>query len=208
MSMRSAIAAVVFALAASGGCSADRAVGTDGSGPASATAGSDDGGFAAASAAAASDPDAAARALVDLEVPPYPDALDELVGSCVSPSSDPEQVCSHGIAVVGRMSIDPDRSATPEFVVATRSLGRDGPKPRWLVTDALAHPDAGEGAYVQAGSCRIGGSDDPGVVALVADDPDAEWLRTTWARRLDFDSGRFAIVDPATVDCRNEGYGL
>lgn len=147
-------------------------------------------------------------ALVGSEVPPWPDGLRELSGTCVSPSDDPAQVCSHGIAVVGRMPADADASAVPVLVAATRSLGRDGGLPRWRVTDVLPHPQAGDGDYVQSATCRVGGVDDGGVVALVGDDAEAERLPARWARRLDFASGRFAEIDPATVDCLNEGHGL
>lgn len=163
---------------------------------------------AQADATAGSAADAAAAALVGLEVPPYPDGLEEITGTCISPSTDPAQVCSHGIGVIGRASANPARSAMPLYIVANRSAGRDGATARWIVTDAIAHPPAEEGAWVQAGTCAVDGKDDARVVALVADQPDAERLRASWARRMDFDSGRFGEVDPATVDCINEGFGL
>lgn len=146
--------------------------------------------------------------LVGLDMPPYPDGLRELQGTCLSDSDEYARVCDYGIAVLGTMD-DPGRDATPRHVVAQRSLGRDGDQPRWRVTDAVAYPQAGKDYWLQVGTCRIDGVDDGNVAALVRHDAGDEHSGdVAWARRLDFASGRLQEIDPARVDCRNEGLGV
>jgi len=146
--------------------------------------------------------------LVGLTLPPYPEGLGELQGTCLSDSEEYERICDYAIAVLGRQD-DPDRDATPFHVVAQRSLGRDGDLPRWRVTDALPYPHAAAGYFLQIGTCRVDGTDDGNVAALVRHDTDAEYSGdVTWARRLDFDSGRLQEIEPARIDCLNEGLGL
>lgn len=147
--------------------------------------------------------------LVGLTAPPYPDGLRELQGTCLSDSADYARVCDHGIAVLGTMHDDPQRDATPRHVVAQRNLGHDGDQARWRITDAIAYPDAGKDDWLQVGTCRVDGADDGNVAALVRHDADAEYSRdVTWARRLDFASGRLVEIDPERVDCINEGLGV
>jgi hypothetical protein len=145
--------------------------------------------------------------LVGLDVLPYPDGLRELQGTCLSDSDDPARVCDYGIAVLGTME-DPDADAVPRHIVAQRSLGRDGDSPRWRITDAVAYPPTGKDYWLQIGTCRIQGRDDGNVAALVHH-AEAEYSNdVARAWRLDFGSGRLQDIDPASVDCLNEGLGV
>ena len=150
--------------------------------------------------------------LVGRAMPPYPDDLRELQGTCLSDSDEYARVCDYGIAVLGTIDStidDPDRDATPRHVVAQRNLGRDGDQPRWRVTDALPYPQAAPGYFLQIGTCRVDGVDDGNVAALVRHRADAEQSGdVAWARRLDFASGRLQEIDPGRVGCLNEGVGL
>lgn len=145
--------------------------------------------------------------LVGLDMPPYPDGLRELQGTCLSDSDDPARVCDYGIAVLGTMD-EPDVDAVPRHIVAQRSLGRDGDLPRWRITDAVPYPQTGKDYWLQIGTCRVDGKDDGNVAALVRH-ADAEYSDdVTRAWRLDFGSGRLQDIDPASVDCLNEGLGV
>ena len=146
--------------------------------------------------------------LIGIAMPPYPDGLRELQGTCLSDSDEYARVCDYGIAVLGTMD-DPDRDATPRHVVAQRSLGRDDDQPRWRVTDAQPYPPAAAGDFLQIGTCRVDGDNDRNLAALVRHDAEAEYSAdVTWALRLDFASGRLQEIDPARVDCLNEGLGI
>ena len=152
-------------------------------------------------------PAAAAQELVGRSVPPYPDGLAPVLGSCMSESSDPERICDFSLAVIGSRDGD---AVTPRFVVAERNAGYDGASPRWEVTDAVPYPATDKDRYFQVGSCRVDGRDDPRVGALVRH-TDATRERITdvaWAVRLELPEGRLAAVDPGAVDCLNEARGL
>jgi hypothetical protein len=146
--------------------------------------------------------------LIGLEIPPDPAGLRELQGTCLSDSDDPARVCDYGIAVLGTMG-DADGDAVPQHIVAQRSLDRDGDQPRWRITDAVAYPRTGKDHWLQIGTCRVDGNDDGNVAALVRHDAGAEYSDdVTRAWRLDFASGRLQDIDPASVDCVNEGLGV
>lgn len=151
---------------------------------------------------------ASAVELIGKTMPPYPQGLRELGGSCLSESTDPAHVCDFSIGLLGDAEADPEAEPLPKYVVAGRMAGREGPLALWKITDAQPYPKVAKGYYWQAGSCRVDKVDDGKVIAVVQQSSEQEYLAdVAWARRLDLDSGKFAILDPARVDCINEGYG-
>jgi len=154
----------------------------------------------------ASTPTAAAD-LVGKVMPPYPDGLEELGGSCVSASTDRARVCDYSVGV---LASPPDASglSVPRYVVAGRLAGRDGPRARWEITDAVPYPAGRQDYYLQFGTCRVEGKDDPRVAAIVRQhDTATEWLKdVAWAGRLRLPDARFDVLDARAVDCINEAY--
>lgn len=148
--------------------------------------------------------------LVGRILPPYPDGLRDLQGTCLSDSEDIARICDYGISVLGRIDEDPSQDATRLHVVAQRNLSRDAEgDARWEVTDVLPYPVAPPDYFLQVGTCRIDGTADGQVAAMVRHDDVTTYLvDVTWARRLDFVSGRLIEVDPRRVDCLNEFLGV
>ena len=146
--------------------------------------------------------------LVGKTMPPYPEGLRDVGGACLSDSTDPAHVCDYSIGLLADAGTDPEADAVLRYVVAGRMAGRDGPLALWKITDALAYPRVAKGFFWQAGSCRVDKVEDAQLVAVVRQDGSQEYLTdVAWARRLDLKSGKFSVVDPARVDCVNEGYG-
>ena len=155
---------------------------------------------------------AAAVELVGKTMPPYPDGLREVGGACLSGSADPGHVCDYSIGLLADASADrdddPDAEPLMRYVTAGRLAGRDGATALWKITDAQAYPKVAKGFFWQAGTCRVDKVGDARVIAVVRQGLEQEYLSdVAWARRLDLKSGKFEAVDPARVDCINEGYG-
>ena len=155
---------------------------------------------------------AGAVGLVGKTMPPYPEGLREVGGTCLSDSTDTSHVCDYSIGLLADASPDrddePDAEPVMRYVIAGRLAGRDGPLALWTITDAQAYPKAAKGFFWQAGSCRVDKVDDAKVIAVVRQGLEQEYLGdVAWARRLDLKSGKFEVIDPARVDCINEGYG-
>lgn len=145
----------------------------------------------------------ASDGLVGRTLPPYPDGLEELQGTCIAAADDPAAVCAYSVAVLGHRA--QGGAGQPVHVVAQRNAGYDGQMPRWTVSDAAPYPAAATVHALQVSTCRFDGEDDPHVVALVRHVPDREWSGdVAWARRLALATGRFAPVDPSRVACLNE----
>ncbi len=151
---------------------------------------------------------ASAVELVGKTMPPYPEGLREVGGACLSDSIDADHVCDYSIGLLADASADPDAEPVMRYVTAGRLAGRDGPLALWKITDAQAYPKVAKGFSWQAGTCRVDKVGDARVIAVVRQGLEPEYLTdVAWARRLDLKSGKFAVVDPARVDCINEGYG-
>ena len=137
-----------------------------------------------------------ATGLVGQVVPPYPQGLRALTGSCVGDTGDPARACDWSIESLA------DAGGRRRWVVAGSHAGDDGAIGRLRITDAIAHPPVAAGFDLQSGTCRVDGVEDARVVAVVRIDfQRAFWGDATWARRLDLDSGRLVELDPARVDC-------
>jgi hypothetical protein len=146
--------------------------------------------------------------LIGKTVPPYPEGLQDVGGSCLSDSDDPEHVCDFSIGLLADASTDSSAEPMLRYVVAGRMAGREGPLALWKITDVQTYPKTGKGFFWQAGSCRVDKVDDAKVIAVVRQGAEQEYLTdVAWARRLDLKSGKFSVIDPARVDCINEGYG-
>lgn len=94
------------------------------------------------------------------------------------------------------------------YVTAARLAGHDGLLAQRHITDAQPYPTTGKEYSWQAGSCRVDRVDDAKVIAVVRQGADEPYLAdVAWARRLDLKTGKFLFLDPARVDCINEGFG-
>ena len=146
--------------------------------------------------------------LVGRVMPPYPDGLDELGGSCVSLSRDPDRVCEYSVGVLASPAAAESDQPVPRFVLARQLAGRDGPRALWRITDAVPYAGDRPGYYLQFGTCRVKGQDDARVAAIVRQhDTATEWLKdVAWAGRLRLPDARFEVLDARTVDCINEAY--
>lgn len=145
--------------------------------------------------------------LVGQVVPPYPEGLEDVGGSCVSDSSDPLRVCDYAITVLASALADAHLEPEPRYLIAGRMAGRDGARARWRITDAVPYPRVDPGYYLQFGTCRFNGQDDGRVAAIVRQHGMQEWLKdVAWAGRLELPSGQFTVLDVKAVDCINEAY--
>jgi hypothetical protein len=144
----------------------------------------------------------------DVVVPPYPDGVHELGGSCIGQGTSGDAMCAVSVAVLK------DEQSGTRTVVAMRRLHHfdgspvGGDKPLGLVTDALepeALDDAGND--VSIGLCQHDAQPDSRIVAVIRPDVDTEWYtRFDGVWRLD-EAGRFQPIGPTGVRCLNEGYG-
>lgn len=150
----------------------------------------------------------AAADLVGRVMPPYPEGLEELGGSCVSASAERAHVCDYSVGVLASSSPEAAGPSVPRYVVAGRLAGRDGLRARWEITDAVPYPAGRQDYYLQFGTCRVDGRDDPRVAAIVRQhDTTTEWLKdVAWAGRLRLPDARFDVLDARAVDCINEAY--
>ncbi len=220
MSIRSArvlarlpVAGLCVALLALAACGHDAAPVTDAATTATPAATPADAATAPvpATTAPAAQPDAPASgavALVGLVVPPYPDGLSEIAGSCVPSGAGLDRVCDFGIAMVGDAAKGAS-AAMARFVTASRKAdpGADG-KPRWQVLDAVDVPQLPPGYEMQLGACKLGGKDAPGVIAIVRYGAGETSADLHWVRRFDTDAGKLVEVETAQVSCANPAAGV
>lgn len=166
---------------------------------------------APAANAPAAQPDApasGASALVGLVVPPYPDGLAEIAGSCVPSGAGYDRLCDFGIAMVGDAAKGTS-GAMARFVTASRKAdpGADG-KPRWQVLDAVDVPQLPPGYDLQLGACKLDGKDAPGLIAVVRYGAGETSADLKWIRRFDTDAGKLVDVEAAQVSCANPAAGV
>jgi hypothetical protein len=166
---------------------------------------------APAANAPAAQPDApasGAAALVGLTVPPYPDGLAEIAGSCVPSGAGQDRLCDFGIAMLGDAAKGTS-AAMARFVTASRKAdpGADG-KPRWQVLDAVDVPQLPPGYEMQLGACKFDGKDAPGLIAIVRYGAGETSADLHWVRRFDTDAGKLVEVETAKVSCANPAAGV
>ena len=151
---------------------------------------------------------AGAVELIGKTMPPYPEGLREVGGACLSDSTESGHVCDYSIGLLADAHAEPDAEPLLRYVIAGRLAGREGALALWKVIDAQAYPRVAKGFFWQAGTCRVDKVGDDKVIAVVRQGLEQEYLGdVAWARRLDLKSGKFVAVDPARVDCLDEGYG-
>jgi hypothetical protein len=145
--------------------------------------------------------------LVGQVVPPYPEGLQDIGGSCVSDSVDPAHVCDYAITLLASTPLADGAAPEPRYVIAGKMAGRDGPRALWQVTDAVPYPRVAPGYYLQFGTCRLQGRNDARVAAIVRQHGMQTWLDdVAWAGLLELPAGRFTVLDTRAVDCINEAY--
>ncbi|MCF7222552.1 hypothetical protein [Marilutibacter chinensis] len=141
--------------------------------------------------------------LIGHEVPPFPEALGELGGTCFSaPGSGPQSgICAYSVSIHGT------DATRPTHAMVLKAVGRDGDHVVWRVLEVVERPAIEGAGFVHYG-CESLAGDDVVVLAVADLAPDGEWyepLHRAWA--FDFATEGIAEVDVAQVRCVNEGYG-
>ena len=209
-SRRARVAAVLVAFAALSACSDDAATATA---PAAEPVASAPAASAPAAAPAESNmpkavpAEAGAAALIGTTVPPYPDGLDEIAGSCVPAGDGSVRICDYSLAMVGTPAAD-GGAAMVRFLLASSRDNPDADKPVWKVLDAIDAPKVEPGYDLQLGACRLDDRDAPGVIAVVRHGEDERSTDVRWARRFDVTAGKLVEVEAARVACINPGAGV
>lgn len=209
-SRRGRVAVLVVALAALSACSDDAATVTA---PAAEPVASAPAASAPATSPAASGvpqaapADAGAAALIGTTVPPYPDGLDEIAGSCVPAGDGSVRICDYSLAMVGTPAAD-GGAAMVRYLLASRRDNPDADKPVWKVLDAIDAPTVEPRYELQLGACRLDDRDDPGLIAVVRHGDDERSTDVRWARRFDVAAGKLVEVEAARVACINPGAGV
>jgi len=145
-------------------------------------------------------------ALIGQRLPPYPDTLREIAGTCVPDGPELARVCAFSLATLGRPASD--GAALVRAVVAARNVDPTADKPTWEVLDAIDAPSAEPDQTLQIGDCRLDGVDALEIVALVRHG-EQEWSSDVrWARRFDRIDGQLHDIDPKRVSCHDIGAGV
>ncbi len=146
---------------------------------------------------------ACADDLIGSIIPPYPADLKETSGACIAGSLGSERICDFSIGVLA------DSKGKHRFVYGASHTGRNEKgNALWRVTDAFPYPSLPIGQIISIATCTDNGKSDETIVAAVSA-VDAEWYeKVFWARRYDFESGKFVSHPPKNVRCLNEGWGL
>jgi hypothetical protein len=151
-------------------------------------------------------PASGAVALIGKTMPPYPDALQNVEGSCVPGGSGLDHACDFGLAVLG--TLVEDAPPVMRYVIASRNTDPAANQPQWQVSDALDAPKIDAGYTLQIAGCRLDGVSAAGIVAVVRHG-DAEYSSdVTWARRFDTATGALGEIAVDRVDCVDPGFGL
>jgi hypothetical protein len=120
-------------------------------------------------------------------------------GACIGATARYE-TCTYAIAVFGP-------EAAPKLLVSRRMAStQDDGQPVWEELDRLQAPALPPGGSLELSSCRLQGTPDDTVVALLPnhDAASPEHIAAAgWAYRIELPSGRFAALDAGAVDCIN-----
>lgn len=137
--------------------------------------------------------------LVGMTVPPLPESLREMGGTCLGDLNS-KDVCGYSIGMLGNN----DGVVTYLYIGSNASSGEKG-ETRWLITDQLSVPAIAHPYVLTNTACRYKGISDTAVVAIVKDEGlDKEWLKAKdWAYRADLNLGRFVRLAAKDVDCYN-----
>lgn len=135
-------------------------------------------------------------------VPPYPDGVVDMGGSCIGdPAAAPAAICDHSIVVLH------DPQSGLRTILALTQVPHFGTQPLWRIADALEPAELDDrGIEVAMATCQSRGRDDTTLVALVRP-AEREWLAPLRAWRFDAGAGTLTPVAAAGVRCRNEGFG-
>lgn len=147
-----------------------------------------------------------AATLIGKTVPPYPDGLAEVGGSCV-PVPGSVRLCDFGLQMVGSPAAD-GGAAMARYLIATSNTTPDAEKPSWKVIDAVDAPTLEPGTDMQLGGCRLDGKDDGGLVVAIRHGAKEGDTVIRWARHFDPAAGKLAEVDVARVACADPAAGV
>lgn len=162
---------------------------------------------AAPAAQQAANPETGAAALIGTIVPPYPEGLDEIAGSCVPAGEGSVRICDYSLAMVGTPAAD-GGAAMARYLLASRRSNPEADKPAWQVLDAIDAPKVEPGYDLQLGACRLDDRDDPGLIAAVRHGDAERSSDVRWVRRFDVAAGKLVDVEASRVTCTNPGAGV
>ena len=147
-----------------------------------------------------------AAALIGTIVPPYPEGLSEIGGSCVPGGEGLARACEFSLAMVGTPASG--SAAMVRYVIASRNTDTARDKPTWQVLDAIDAPALQIGYDLQLGACSLDGQDSPGLIAAVRHGQDERSSDIRWVRRFDTATGKLTDVETARVTCLNTAAGV
>jgi hypothetical protein len=112
-------------------------------------------------------------------------------------------MCDHSIGILG------DASGDVRILYGARNVGRDEHgKVVWEITDAMTHPRLPEGQALVIAACTNHGESDEAIIAAVHI-TETEWYENiAWARRYEFETGKFVDQPSNSIRCYNESWGL
>lgn len=126
--------------------------------------------------------------------------IDNGRGLCIA-GKQAEDTCAFAIGLLE------DDKEQPVALLSRELIDYDtGGHPNWRVKDRLAVPRDNRNVHLEVGSCRLDGTPDQTVVAMVPgyDQSGPEWIRASdWAYRVQLPSGKFLRMAPARIDCAN-----
>lgn len=126
--------------------------------------------------------------------------IDNGRGACIGDAQG-EDICAFAIGILE------DKKEQPVAVLVRELVDYDeSDHPNWRVRDRVAVPRERRDLHLEQGSCRLDGTADATIVALVPfyDERGAEWIGAQeWAYRVELPSARFVQLEPARVDCHN-----
>ena len=136
-------------------------------------------------------------------VPPYPSGLEEVEGSCVTSHLGLERMCDYAIGILQNYS---DKRTT---ILAKKSIKKNRfDSPLWEVTDQLEYPVIKNGFWLSHGSCLLNGKLDQTVITIVKDSPTEYQEATSWAWKLNINTGKFEKISHENIKCLNGAWGL
>lgn len=140
--------------------------------------------------------------LVEMNLPPYPEGLESVYETCIAHQVNPGNVCSYSVSEIKKIGQE------PFSILLKKQISRVGNSVIWRVLDQMQWPKVNEEDYLSFGPCKISGSIDRSIIAVVKA-TETEWMKSTgWALKVDFEKGKFVPVNHENIACLNEGWDI
>ena len=132
--------------------------------------------------------------LIDSIVPPYPNDLTSMSGSCSGPSL--EEICDFSVSVLHTSR------GEPISVLAMKRVAHINDEARWRVTDQIPFPALAENQFLATYDCRSGANRIWGLTAVVTySRSDGYSPAVKWAYLLNHTTGKFLKYSPQGIAC-------